>query len=444
MRKISLAIAIMICAAASLHAQNKEGYTVHVVKWFEDIQTISAKYGVPVDVIEAVNNLSEPVVSNRQKILIPKEEKYWIRKQETPSETPASGESAGLEDGVQTSEASPSGAMSLGLMLSVGNSSKNIQNNSLDFYSGVLMAVKEAGENGRSIDLDVVDISTESSRDVLKNDDMVIGPFRYNDFASELRNNEDLAGKCFICPLDPRVAHLARENRNIVQIPPSQADQYEAVMSWEKGDNYILISSEDDGKLLFEVKAVLDAKGIEYKECTCSVQGEIEQWQNAYNPDPMVMNKVILAINSEAPLNNAIRNMCIEESKGNVICYAGSKAASYDSIPVENIHRAHLHTLCSYYIDYTDAKTLDFIHKFRALYNCEPSQYAFQGYDLASFLIQTYAKYGKSWETAITEEDQVDMLQSSFKMKRLENGGLINVAVRKVEYSKDYKTLLIR
>lgn len=443
MKRFSAIVIAFTCIASILGAQNKEGFTTHVVKWYESLQDIAVKYDVPVDVIVEVNNLREPIVNNRQKILIPTSKEYWpsaSKQEENAVETIAQDDTVEQQDSIAV--AAPSDVISLGLMLTTENCGQNMQNNSLDFYSGVLMAVKKVADKGMRITLDVVQTGDEWEHESLRNDDIIIGPFRYGDFANTLRNDANVSGKILVSPLDPRTAHLAAEYVDMVQAVPSQTDQMESVFSFTKGDNYIVIYSEDDDKSFADVKRVLDANEISYSSCMCSVQGEIEGWAEAYRED--MNNKVILATNSEAPLNNAIRNMCIEESKGNITVYAGSKAATYESIPVENIHRAHLLTMATYYVDYSDPATLDFIHKYRALYNSEPSQYAFQGYDLTSFLLETYRKYGKGWAGAITDEEQMDMLQCSFKLKRMENGGLVNTAARKVEYTKDYSIILVR
>lgn len=492
MKRAIALLAAALCFQGALMAQKQEGFTTHIVKWFEDINSISASYGVPVDVLVKVNNLPKPEVNNRQKIRIPVSEKYWpvtsglavdgetqetvaaapaaAQAEETPLSaatagtvatagvatagaaevavadptTPETADTAEAADSVQTAilAAIPSDKISLGLMLQLGSGSETQKNNSLDFYSGILMAVSREARSGMKVTLDVIDISRDFSRAELAHDDLVIGPFRYADYSAELGADNEMRDKMLISPLDPRTASLAMNNPLAVQMPSLQGEMFDSIISWEDGDNYIIISSEDDDKTLREAKAALDARGIEYKTCLCSVQGEVEGWEEAYKEEGV--NKVILAINSEAPLNNAIRNMCIEESKGNVLCYALSKATSYESIPVENIHRAHLHVLSAYYIDYSDPYTLDFIHQFRALFGCEPSQYAFQGYDIATFLIRTYREYGQGWKDHVCEAPQMDLLQSSFKLKRMENGGLVNTAVRRLEYLKDYKVNLIR
>ena len=46
-------------------------YIIHTVKWFEDLDSISEKYGVPVDVIMQENGLTGRKLTRRQKLRIP-------------------------------------------------------------------------------------------------------------------------------------------------------------------------------------------------------------------------------------------------------------------------------------------------------------------------------------------------------------------------------------
>ena len=52
--------------------KEKEGdFIVHTVRWYEDLDVISEKYGIPVEAIMQANGLSGRKLSNRQKLKIP-------------------------------------------------------------------------------------------------------------------------------------------------------------------------------------------------------------------------------------------------------------------------------------------------------------------------------------------------------------------------------------
>ena len=77
---------------------DNSGYIIHTVRWFEDLDVISEKYGVPVDMIMEINDLSGRKLKNRQKLRIPADiDKYIDSAQDkdnsaaidNPTENPA-------------------------------------------------------------------------------------------------------------------------------------------------------------------------------------------------------------------------------------------------------------------------------------------------------------------------------------------------------------------
>ena len=68
--------------AAKKNRRNREKvqdvYIVHTVRWFEDLDMISEKYGVPVDIIMEVNGLTGRKLTNRQKLKIPADLKAYL------------------------------------------------------------------------------------------------------------------------------------------------------------------------------------------------------------------------------------------------------------------------------------------------------------------------------------------------------------------------------
>jgi hypothetical protein len=91
----------------------------------------------------------------------------------------------------------------------------------------------------------------------------------------------------------------------------------------------------------------------------------------------------------------------------------------------------------TYYINYEDPAVRSFLLKYRALYNTEPSQFAFQGYDIANYFISMRSQYGENW---MQELDQVEkaMLQSTFKFGKQGTGGYVNNGVRRIVYGPNW------
>mgnify|MGYP002519781440 CR=1 FL=1 len=92
--------------------------------------------------------------------------------------------------------------------------------------------------------------------------------------------------------------------------------------------------------------------------------------------------------------------------------FSPSRIRNYETIEVENFHNTKLHVSLGYYIDYSDKKVMDFIMKYRALFNAEPTQFAFQGYDIASYFISQCSRQGGKWMKKI-DENQYKAIQQN-------------------------------
>lgn len=323
--------------------------------------------------------------------------------------------------------------------------------NNMDFYSGVLMAAKKYGDAGLDININALDLKRWQTvlPSAADSNGFILGPMKCEDISYVIDRIDTLTP--VISPLDAKAIELAGTRPNVVEAATQQQDQYREALEWAKEEtaaqrnvNYIVITCEQDTALLRTVRTLMDGYGLQYSICTCGVQKEITNWENCRIPVEAGVNVAILAINNEAVLNNAVRNMSIYAKEGNTLVFTGSKVRSYETIPVECLHKARVHALCPYFVDYRAPETRAFIHNYRDIYHTEPSQYAFQGYDLGCYMILGYAVYGKGWMDAMESEPVTDGIQTSFKMKRIENGGLKNTAVRRVLYDVDYTVKLIK
>ena len=109
----------------------------------------------------------------------------------------------------------------------------------------------------------------------------------------------------------------------------------------------------------------------------------------------------------------------------------------FRSIEVENFHNTSMHVSLGYYIDYESEDVREFLLKYRALYNTEPTQFAFQGYDLTKYFLGLSAKYGKDWKEHLCESPE-KMLQSTMQFVKHGLGGYTNNGVRRIIYDKGY------
>ena len=431
---------------------------IHVVKWFEDIDMIAKKYGVSAETIMEANNLKDRKLSKRLKLIIPYEDiEVSEPEEDTVTETAdstATADSSAINDHAlfpdwlkQNKEVKMSVILPL---KATGNSSNR---NNMDFYSGVLLAAHDLGKEGINMEISVFDmadgnIPITDSR--IESSDVVIGPIALGDLAAVLELSD---GKSHIVsPLDPRAEQLARTHGNFIHAPTPHAVQYDDIAAWIKEDSKvedrILVITEKGARETENIsmmKSAIDSAGISYSPFSYSIL----EGRNITDPLTGLMtengaNRVFIASESEAFVNDVVRNLNVMiHKKYNVVLYAPSKIRSFETIEVENFHNTSMHVSLGYYIDYDDPRVMDFLLKYRALFNTEPTQFAFQGYDLARYFANLCGRYGKKWHSRLDQTD-MSMLQSTFRFRPSEEGGYVNQGVRRIIYSDDWSVLKVK
>lgn len=449
-----------------------QGARTHTVKWYEDLSSIASRYNVSEEAIARANNLNDKKVRNKQVLIIPED-----KPQTTPvissvaEEQLATPEMAQMEEREVPEEESTDLDQYSDTLFIIDYWNKYLKNkvnatlimpfkatgttsnrNNMDFYSGVLLAAREMKENGTEFHLNVFDLSaglTGIPAETLKSSDLIIGPVAPNDIEQVAAL---VKGECpIISPLDQRAEKLSSKYRNVIQAPSSQYSQFTDIAKWikedfEEGDKVIIISEKearqnDAGMVL---KSIIDRSGIRYT----SVSYSILEGRNIQSSIEAAMtntgtNRVVIASESEAFANDAVRNLnLIVHNKFNLVLYAPAKIRTFETIEVENFHNTSLHASLTYHIDYESKDVKDFILKYRAMFGAEPTQFAFQGYDIARYFIEAASEH-REWQPTLEGRD-TPMLQSNFMFRTNGQGGHTNNGIRRIIYGKDYSIKTIK
>ena len=442
----------------------KKKKKTHTVKWYESIDDIAAKYGVTAEEVMAANKLSDRKLKSRMKLEIPEPGEVVIADVAAEEETLPQADSTTVvsHDGQiaeETEDESPwwtfrkNEKVTASLLLPFKATGTSGSRSNMDFYSGVLLAVNDLAAAGISTDLNVYDIadgSYDPTRNDIRNSDLIIGPVSVKDITMSLTSVGN--SSVLVSPLDPKAESLVSTHPDMVQAPTPHKMQYNDLAAWIKEDclpdDKVILISEKGARLTeasLEMKQSVDSARIDYSIFSYSIlEGrDIEKPLKALMTNTAT-NRIMIISENEAFVNDVVRNLnMMIHQKYNVTLYGPSKIRSFETIEVENFHKTNLHVSLTYYIDYNDPRVKNLLMKYRALFNTEPTQFAYQGYDIASYFIELCSKYGKDWQKYLPHEEK-SMLQSTFKCMQQGEGGYVNQGVRRIVYEKDWTISKVR
>lgn len=432
---------------------NGDGYTIHTVRWYEDLESIADKYKIDKESIIAFNGLSSPKVEKGMKLKIPDSPQITAAvpatadSEEVPSvDKDISGyviaETAGQEPIVEKKH------IKAALLLPLNAGTDKVNDSNYDFYAGALLALKDLGDTGLNVDLSVYDIARNnvlSTKEIYSSNDLILGPI-------SLENIHDALDACpedkfIISPLDPKTASLAHGTANFIQAPSSAEVQYNDLVQWIKEDkkpeDKLIVISEKN-MTPSPLADIIAKSGLEYESVNYGIlEGRDITELLSRIMSTSAANRVVVTSESEAFINDVVRNLNIMVfRKYDVVLYGPSRIRNYETIEVENYHNTKLHVTSSYFIDYDNNRVKRFLMAYRALYGAEPTPFAYQGYDTVYYFIQKCSKGGRDWaETLVI--DKFKGLQSDFLFHKVPDGGYYNKAIRRIIYEGDYSIMMV-
>ena len=455
-------------------------YTIYTAKWYETLDMIAARFNVSKEVLMAYNGLTDGQLTRRQRLRIPTHpETVSIPEKPRPEEVailPVTEIETLPEPGTEVAETTveapadtieslaerigfslkdlfrrrhADGTVRVGIILPF-NVKGQIVHSSFDLYAGMLLAARDLGKSGVKAELTVIDSkdpATPVTADRLEGFDLIIGPIAPDDLQEVL----DIAPRttAVVSPLDPKALSLAETYPNFIQAPSPADAQYDDLVDWirddfRSGDRILLITEKEAPPT--PVAECLAQSGLDYSSVEYAPRESGAALERMRNLMPHSgTTHALIAADREGFVNDVVRNLTLLGLKGlNVIFYGPAKIRTYDIIEVENLHRANAHLSCSYFIDYTSPRTRDFLLSYRALFGAEPTQFAYQGYDVAWYFIRNFATSERDRERMTRLEDRkYTGLQSDFLISDEGSEGHVNRAVRRVVYGKDYTVSLV-
>lgn len=431
------------CASAQDRQQTE--HVIHITKWFERLDDIAAQYGVSVDAIMSANGLKTSKLKPRQKLIIPSGavDSSDGKQEESPEGAVSAGENDGwsLFPFLFRKE-----KVNVALMLPFNSGSEQAAASNMDFYSGVLVAVKQLAAEEIPVDLQVIDVSDSLHAYPAENTDLVIGPLSPWDLADVLSIVP--GSTAVISPLDPKAASMVEGHPNFIQAPTPHERQGDDLVAWlsedfnPASDRIIVISNSAEGNA--SLGRSIASSGLPHRSFSYNIldgRDVIDSLTEILSPEGT--NRVVINSENEAFCGDVVRNLSLlMHGKMDIVAYGSSKIRNFSTIDVENLHSLTLHCCASYYIDYDAPETADFLLAYRALFKTEPNRFAFQGYDLCRFFARK-AFRERRWLSRLPESGRGRMLQADFLFSNTDEfNGLSNTAVRRIVMEQNFTTTL--
>ena len=342
------------------------------------------------------------------------------------------------------------GNVELGILLPFNAAGRASETN-MDFYSGVLMALHDLESAGIKTVLNVYDLQdgVPSAAELGRND-FILGPITSTDLSTVLERAD---GKTqVISPLDQRAAALADSRSGFIQAPSSPESQYADLAAWaaddlQRDDRIILVTEKVSGSTApaVGVRNALVEAGTPFEGVSWTVaEGRSLPAALTSRLTKTGVNRIIVASEKEAFVGDMVRNLVLLLGRGyRFAMYAPSKVRTFETIDGSTYHQNDLHISSPYFADYDTPRVKSFVRSYRALYRTEPSQFAFQGYDLARYFTSLVSKYGNRWTRALTRVPDSG-LHTDFRFEKTPAGSYKNTGIRRIVYSTDYSTSLVQ
>ncbi|MDR3184854.1 MAG: hypothetical protein LBT49_05560 [Prevotellaceae bacterium] len=324
--------------------------------------------------------------------------------------------------------------------------------NFIEFYAGALLAMEDMRQKGFSLFLSVYDVKNLDNilqQDLLRHTDLVIGPV-YTTLQNDTTSLEKFLGYArerqlpVVSPLDPKVENLLPGNPTLFQVPPPMCTQQERLLrNISKRTDRVLLIYEDDGNetaLVNDYKALLEARTDSLTVFHYKVEKGLavrDTLLTMLRPDRQ--NHIVVASNNEALVSDFTSNLSYIQSilKYPITLYGQARWRNFENVDLSFFHHMNLHLAIPFYVDYRHENVRQFVLRYRLQFNREPSQYAFQGYDVPFYFLNALRTYGKEFAPCLSNM-QLNLLQGNYLFRRTApGGGYLNTGSCMVRYSPD-------
>lgn len=321
---------------------------------------------------------------------------------------------------------------------------------SLDFHSGVLMAVNRLKELGVSLKVDVYDTKNEVSEvgQIIRNNnfetvDAVIGPLIAKTFqkaALDLRS--------FNVPVISPIGNNLKLHDNVFQSKPSDGLLKTRIINFVKSDtlvsNILIISDVKHAAIANELKREFNRGTIVYSRKNKEGKDEnyvlVDDIKNALKPGKNIVfletKNEGFASNVTSILNSLIQAESINEKKQeiSIVLVTTNKNTAFEGDEISNEHLSnlqfHFATASKMYNENDDNS---FVKQYTDAYKVTPNRRAVLGYDLTMDTVLRLVTSSDLY-MSVNEAPLTEYVENKFAYKKKLFGGYYNDTVYLVKY----------
>lgn len=321
---------------------------------------------------------------------------------------------------------------------------------SLDFHSGVLMAIDSAKYLGISTKLDVYDTKNKQAEtlNIIRtnnfiNIDAVIGPLMKSNFekaASELADRN--------VPIVSPITKEVRLYDNVFQSRPSLQLMQDRIVQFFKRDSlikkiYIIHDFKNSATANQLKRKFPNAKIISSKKdkdgndlnyvLLDDFMIDKEEGINIFSEGK---NVVFLETTNEGFASNvsSILNSLISEEKS-IVLATSNKNSAFEGKNISNIYLSNLQFhFPSMTKDYDESNPNTFIKSYKKKYGYAPNNYAIRGFDLTMDVLLRLSYAGNMYDSAKLETETT-YTENKFSYNKKLFGGYYNKAVYIIKYN---------
>lgn len=425
----------------------------HLVVSGDNYYQLKLKYGVEEEELLKYNPVLKEGLKTGLTILVPKKTKEpdlsqdFQAKRNVHQETPAPSNAQGKDKTWNV-------GLYLPLTAVVADSLKTSAKTPgfLAFYQGVLMATNQLSKAGVKIKLYVYDteklvstIETLVRKPEFLSLDLLIGPV----FPEMQRVVSELSAKNkipLVSPLSPDDKYT-KTNPCFFQVNPVRRLRMETTAEYLlKGfpkEKIIFLESENgspETRLIHEhLDKIASQKGI-----VKTLHTKYDLWAHGMEGLEAMLqidkqNILVMAEMNEVNVSIAMNRLALLSKKYPVILIGAQEFTRMQSIETENLHNVNLRTLTTSFVDFNLPSVISFTENFKTEFGTEPSSFAFQGYDIATYFLQSLQNTG-NLSRGIQGNFNIGLLQTNYHFSRVsEFGGYTNDCFKIIEYANTYE-----